>query len=116
MRQDALELAGAAKYASAYSLAYGARWGDGLLESRIPPRMHGGIVRYMLFGVMPGNFLTAIFSNDLMGALRAADDENVRLLWLYGNFLHNYAEPNSFGSVGSVKAWSLKGGVYGAPK
>ena len=54
--------------------------------------------------------------NDLMGALRAADSENVYLLILYGKFLHVFAENLSFGSEKKFKLWLEQGGTCGGAK
>ncbi len=104
------------RFIEAYAGVYGERWGWGLDQSRIPQRMFGGIVRYMVFGVTPGGFLVEVLSNNLMGALTRADEENYVSLHLYGSFLHNYADTNSFGSIEAVKTWVGKGGCLGNPE
>ena len=55
----------------------------------IPQRMHGGIVRWVLFGIIPGSFLQAIIRGDLFDAAGRADDENQRLLYEYAYALYN---------------------------
>jgi len=38
---------------------------------------------------LPGDFLTAVVSNDLMEAFGCADDTNFKYLYLYATYLHN---------------------------
>ena len=71
----------------------------------IPPHMRDGVRRYFFNGIAGGSFLTAVLSNDLMGALGKADDENIGALPQYGVFLYNYVPAESFGSPARVKAW-----------
>jgi hypothetical protein len=71
----------------------------------IPEHMRGTVRRYFLKGIPPGSFLTAVLSNDLMGALNRGDEENRNALPQYGAFLYNYVPNGSFGSPERVKAW-----------
>lgn len=64
---------------------------------KIPDYMHGGICRWVLFGVVPGDFLCAVLRHDLMGAARQADDNNRRLLWEYANVMANAMPEQSHG-------------------
>lgn len=74
----------------------------------IPSYMWGGVKRYMVDRIPPGDFLTALFSNDLMEAFGRADDENQSNMRRYCQFLYNYAPRGSYGSPENVRAW-LKG-------
>lgn len=71
----------------------------------IPPYMWGGVKRYMVDRIPPGDFLTALFSNDLMDAFGRADDENSANMRRYCQFLYNYAPRGSYGSREAVRAW-----------
>lgn len=71
----------------------------------IPEHMRDAVRRYYFDGIAPGSFLTAVLSNDLMGALGKADDENITALPQYGAFLYNYVPADSFGSPERVKQW-----------
>lgn len=71
----------------------------------IPSHMHGAVRRYFFDGIAPGSFLTAVLSNDLMGALGKADDDNRNALPGYGAFLYNYVPADSFDSPACVKEW-----------
>ncbi len=64
---------------------------------RIPHYMREGMIRYLLDGIPPGDFMAMVINNDLMGAIVHADQNNAKLLWDYGNFLSNYAPVGSFG-------------------
>ena len=80
----------------------------------IPDYMIGGLTRYLLNGIPPGSFLTAVLSNDLMEALGHADYENQTALPAYGTFLYNYAPRNCKGSPEAVREWLMSGGILGA--
>ena len=89
-------------------------WADGL--DALPERMQGGLVRYILHGIPPGHFLTAVLKGDLFEALGRADDENRNLLWQYGNFLYNYSPQGCYGSVSRFEGWCGDGGLLGLEK
>lgn len=97
-----------------YAAATSDRWAKGL--SGLPEHMQDSIVRYILQGVHPGDFLTALLCNDLFGALRRADDKNMSALPAYGRFLYNCAPAACYGSPGKVQAWIAEGGIVGHAK
>ena len=68
-------------------------------------RMVGAMRRYLEHGLVPGHFLTAVLSNDLMEAAGRADDENRAALFDWVKWLYNEAPRGSFGSPEAVKAW-----------
>lgn len=78
-------------------------WAEALRA--LPDYMIDGMVRYIVHGIPPGGFLTAVLSNDLMGALQKGDDVNQHALPAYGRFLHNYAPIGCFGSPERVAEW-----------
>jgi hypothetical protein len=71
----------------------------------IPARMHPGILNYLLHGVQPGNFLTAVLKNDLKEAIMRADDENIIRLPSYVRFFYNNAPIASWGSPEKFHEW-----------
>ena len=71
----------------------------------LPVRMWGGIKRYLSDGIPPGDFLTALISNDLLGCVSHADDENVLLLHHYIKFLYNGVPGNCWGSPKRFEEW-----------
>ena len=89
-------------------------WAEGL--SKLPERMHGGLVRYIMHGIPPGNFLIAVLKGDLFESLSRADDENRHLLWQYGNFLHNFSPLGCYGSPKHFDEWCKCGGLLGLEK
>lgn len=81
-------------------------WGQGLWK--LPSRMHGGIVRWVLFGILPGDFLRAIIRGDLFDAAGRADDDNQRLLYEYAFVMHNYVPMQAKGP-NALTTWK---GIY----
>jgi len=79
----------------------------------LPPRMWGGIARYLAHGIPPGGFLTAVISNDLRGSVAHGDDENINLLPQYVKFFYNCVSSNCWGSPKRFDAWIDKGGFVG---
>lgn len=71
----------------------------------VPDYMWGGISGYMLDGIPVGGFLTALLSNDLMGAFARADDYNTRAMLDWSAFLYNFAPSESHGSRAKHDAW-----------
>jgi len=71
----------------------------------IPKRMMGSIDRYINQKIKPGDFLTAVISNDLKEAVGRADDENMRNLPAYVAFFYNHAPASCWGSKEKMKLW-----------
>lgn len=83
------------------------------LKRGIPDYMIKGLVAHIMCGATTGDFLTAIFSNDLMEAVVRADDVNGALLRSYAIFLYNDCEPACYGSAEKVAKWRKRGGQDG---
>jgi len=79
----------------------------------IPERMWGGLLRYLIVGVPPGDFLAAVIRNDLKDAVGRADDENVRLLAEYVRIFYNYTPRQAWGSKENMDSWISTGGLAG---
>lgn len=77
----------------------------------VPEYMREGVSLYLLYGRIPGHFLSAIFSNDLMKALSRADDNNINCLKNYGQLLYNHVPASSYGSEEAFKGWIEIGGL-----
>lgn len=86
---------------------------DGILLDAVPSGLHEGLLRWMLYGIPPGDFLTAFLKNDLMGAMGRADDLNRHRFFDICVFLYNVAPGGSYGSVERFTAWRNKGGILG---
>ena len=82
----------------------------------LPVHMRGGVERYVLHGISPGGFLTAVFENDLKGATWRADETNRYLLFEWGRFLTNGTPSDCQGSRKAVADWIARGGVMGIRK
>ena len=95
----------------AYSRVAGKEWGAGLRW--VPDHMRAGLVRYLLFGILPGSFTRAIISNDYFEACRRADDANRTMLFGYAMFFVNYAPGGCYGSAAHMAEWAKQGGMLG---
>jgi hypothetical protein len=76
--------------------------------AKIPERMQNALRRYVLEGVPPGHFLTAVICNDLKGAVGAADDTNLELLQTYVRWFYNIAPAPCWGSKEKMDVWMLE--------
>ena len=81
----------------------------------IPPRMIGGIARWLLHGIDGGSFLMAVFNNDLVGAYGRADEENTAAMRAYANMLYNDFPSNAWRPE-NIKEWRESGGFIGQRK
>lgn len=79
----------------------------------IPGHMHQAIRDYVLKGYTPGSFLTALLSNDFMGAAGRADAENAEHLRGWAQFFYNYVPSGCYGSPDAFAAWVSDGGLPG---
>ena len=74
--------------------------------AKVPvPHMAAGLQRYIERGIPPGHFLTALLSNDLIGAYNRADDENTAAMRLWVRFMYWELPHGSYGSPQAVEAW-----------
>lgn len=71
--------------------------------SKAPSNCAGGLQLYIEHGIMPGSFLTAFLSNDLMEAMGRADDTNQRQFKEIATWLYNYAPTACYGSPKKVR-------------
>jgi hypothetical protein len=78
--------------------------------SLIPPHMWGGLTRYLERGIPPGQFLCAVLNNDLVEAIKRADDTNMQRLPDYVRFLYNYVDNRAWGRPGCVDEWVARRG------
>jgi len=84
------------------------------IEERIPVSyMTDSVIEYIETGVLHGNFLTALFQNDLMGAFRCADGENAAMMDAWTKLLYNWTPAGCWGSVEKVQQWADGGGLNG---
>ena len=71
----------------------------------IPERMRGPIIRWVIYRIPPGHFLSAVLKNDLHEAVSRADDENVAILHNWIRFLYNYVPAECWGSPDTFYRW-----------
>jgi hypothetical protein len=73
--------------------------------NEIPNHLRGGLARYLVHGIQPGGFMSAVLDNDLIGAFSRADLIAARSMREIVAFLYNWAPRSSYGMKGSVDAW-----------
>jgi hypothetical protein len=73
----------------------------------ISPLLRAGLDRWISHGIPPGDFLVAVLCNDLNGAVRRADSENIQHLPEIVNWLREHAPLTSWGSPQAVQRWKL---------
>jgi hypothetical protein len=69
----------------------------------IPYYMHGSIIRYITHGINPGSFLMSVLTNDLVGAVSNADEQNLRILHVYVGFFYNHVPMHIWRTPENVK-------------
>lgn len=80
-------------------------------KAGIPTYMQHSLVAYITTGRPVGDFLTAVLTNDLYGAVNRADHVNVHLLPNYVAFLQSHAPSGCWGSAEDVSAWKARRGL-----
>ena len=70
------------------------------------------LYNYLVYGLEPGSFMTAVLCNDLIGAAGSADYENIKRMGYYVQWLVRYAPSGSYGSPEAVKGWLNKNEFY----
>lgn len=76
-----------------------------LETSGIPDYMQGGLIRYFENRLPPGDFLTAVLSNNLKESFNRADDTNTECMKSYVRWLYWQAPIGAYGSYEKVIAW-----------
>ena len=77
-------------------------------EFYIPDYMMDGVERYIEQGIEPGDFLSAIITNNLSEAVRRADDEHIKNIPAYVSYFYNKAPSPCWGSPKKMTAWMRK--------
>ena len=81
--------------------------------SGLPQHMQDTMRLYIEKGIPTGSFTQAFLSNDLMGAMRRADDVNRNRFFEICSFLANYAPIGCYGSPEHYSEWIKSGGLKG---
>jgi hypothetical protein len=77
----------------------------------LPDYMRNSVALWLLYGIVPGDFLTAVLCNDLREACLRADDTNKHKLFDYVRFFYNQTPVDCWGGPLSFEAWRLQGGL-----
>jgi hypothetical protein len=76
-----------------------------LIECDVPDHLHEALIEYIASRRPTGRFLTAVLSNDLIGAASRADPVSRAFLVNIVEFLVNYASADCWGSEQKVANW-----------
>jgi len=71
----------------------------------IPQRMKSTLAEYVIDHSWTGGFLERILINDLVGAVGKADNDNIKNIPAYINWLYNYAPTDCWGSKEKYEKW-----------
>ncbi len=89
---------------------------DEFTRLNLPGHMWDGVERYLTRGIIPGDFLVAVFESSLARAAGHADHYNQRLLYEWASFMFNAMPEPCWGNPDKVKAWKIRGGLSRSPK
>jgi hypothetical protein len=78
------------------------------LNTLVPPHLRDDLLRYIDHGVPTGGFLSAVLSNNLIGAFSHADKASASGLEGLVTYIYNYAPIACCGSPDRYKSWLQK--------
>ena len=81
--------------------------------TKLPEHIRHGVKIYIEHGIEPGDFLTAVISNDLKGSFAVADEINRDRLFDIVSFFYNEAPMDCWGSRERMAAWIKHSGLAG---
>lgn len=76
------------------------------LYSQIPEGIRCGLIHRIVYGFPPGDFLEAVFNNDLMEAFGRADLDSARGMRALVTWLYSFAPRSCRGGLAEQKAWT----------
>lgn len=79
--------------------------------SRLPDSLRESAKLYIEHGILPGEFLRAVISNDLFEAVGRADDFNRILMHDICSWFHCEAPGECFGCPERMEEWHAQGGL-----
>jgi hypothetical protein len=79
----------------------------------VPEHMHDGVCLWLLHGIAPGSFLSAVICNDLKESFGRADEINRDCLFEWVQFFYNHTPHDCWGSEERAAAWAKRGGLRG---
>jgi len=71
----------------------------------VPVHTVGALERYINDRIPTGGFLNAVLTNDLVGAISYADEDNLRAIPEIVKFLYNNVPMNAWRDEENVKKW-----------
>jgi len=74
----------------------------------IPGNTQMGLENYLEHKIAPGHFLTAVLTNDLMGAFGRADMGNINAMHAIVKYMYNRMPMGSYGSKENFEQWLRK--------
>jgi len=86
---------------------------DEILNAVPNQGMRDSVERYLVYGIPPGGFMTAVLTDSLKNAVGRADMNNRRLLIEWAEWLYNYCPAAAQGSEEAVIKWIESGGFTG---
>lgn len=79
----------------------------------IPELTMEGIIRYVKHGILPGDFLRAVISNDLKESFARADIYNREAMFQIVSYFYNATPGACWGSRDAMVYWANEGGAEG---
>lgn len=80
---------------------------------QVADHLKPGVLGHILHGQRTGDFLAAVFANDLSQAVMRADPVSLNALPALMRFLYNDAPTGCWGSRAAVDNWRYRGGLLG---
>lgn len=78
----------------------------GAAAADVPANLMPGLRRYLDEGIVPGDFLRSVLSNDLLGAVSHADPESLGALRPLVQFIWNEFPSGCWGTPKRVSEWA----------
>lgn len=87
-----------------------------MIDAGLPNHMHAALERYVFDGILPGGFLEAVLSNNLMEAVTKADYTNLAALKDWVMFVYWNIPSGCWKSDKHITDWVESGGLEGRNK
>lgn len=79
------------------------------LWNKIPEHLRGGLTRYLNNHIKPGDFLTAVLTNNLMGAFKTGDEKSLASIKDIIAYLYWEVGMDCYGTQEKFNSWIVKG-------
>lgn len=73
---------------------------------RLPERLRVGVQRYIEDGYLPGDFLFAVITNNLLMAVGRADSDMIKVLPEITTWFYSYPPSPCWGSEKALENWT----------